>query len=307
MEWMTAIRESIRYIEENIITVSSPAEVAGHVNMSEMYLQRGFQVVTGLTLGEYIRNRRLYLAALDLVGTDLKVIDIALKYGYETPESFTKAFSRFHDATPTQIRRDEKDVRTFLPMRISMVVEGGNNVDVHVEEQDGFELVGKVRDMTFEEHLEKIPQYWEDFEKKYFKMLRAESPAPGLSEYERFLYDNRVGSFDGYTTLGAKPGWCRFMIAGVYKGGKVPEGYEVWSIPKAKWAKFYCEGPLPAAAYNIKKYIWFEWLPGNMDYELNGDYYVSKYMLKDLSSIDYKCEIWLPVKERTGGLNEKRN
>ncbi len=99
MEWMTAIRESIRYMEENLMTVSGPAEIAAHVCMSEMYLQRGFQVITGLTLGEYVRNRRLYLSALDLISTDDKVIDISLKYGYETPESFTKAFGRFHDAT----------------------------------------------------------------------------------------------------------------------------------------------------------------------------------------------------------------
>ena len=298
MEWMTAIRESIRYMEENILTVSSPAEIAGHVNISEMYLQRGFQIVTGYTLGEYVRNRRLYLAALDLADKSEKIIDIALKYGYETPESFTKAFSRFHDATPTQIRRDEKDARKFLPLRISMVVQGGDSVDMHVEKADGFKLIGEARDMTFETHLEKIPKYWEEYAGKYFGMINAETPPSGLSEREQVLYDNRVGRYDAYTTLGAKPGWCRFMIAGKYAGGNVPDGFEVWTIPEGLWAKFSCDGPLPAAAYNIKKYIWFEWLPGNIDYELSGNYYVSKYSLTELSSIDYKCEIWLPVIER---------
>ncbi len=299
MEWMTAIRESIRYMEENIMTVSSPAEIAGHVNISEMYLQRGFQIVTGYTLGEYVRNRRLYLAALDLADTGEKIIDIALKYGYETPESFTKAFSRFHDATPTQIRRDEKDARTFLPLRISMVVEGGDSVDMHVEKVDSFKLIGEARDMTFETHLEKIPKYWEEYAGKYFNLIKAESPPSGLSVRERVLYDYKVGRYDAFTTLGVGPGRCRFMIAGKYEGDSVPKGFEVWTIPEGLWAKFSSYGPLPAAGYNIKKYIWFEWLPGNMDYELSGDYYISKYSLSELSSIDYKCEIWLPVRERS--------
>ncbi len=297
MEWMTAIRESIRYMEENIMTVGSPAEIAGHVNISEMYLQRGFQIVTGYTLGEYVRNRRLYLAALDLADTDEKIIDIALRYGYETPESFTKAFSRFHDATPTQIRRDEKDARTFLPLRISIAVKGGDSVDMHIEKLDSFKLIGEVRDMSFETHLEKIPQYWEEYAAKNFDLIKEKTPPSGLSERERALYDNRVGRYDAFTTLGVKPGWCRFMIAGKYEGGNVPEGFEVWTIPQGLWARFSCDGPLPAAANNIKKYIWFEWLPGNSDYELSGDYYVSKYSLAKLSSIDYKCEIWLPVRE----------
>lgn len=299
MEWMTAIRESIRYMEENIMTVSSPAEIAGNVNISEMYLQRGFQIVTGYTLGEYVRNRRLYLAALDLADTGEKIIDIALKYGYETPESFTKAFSRFHDATPTQIRRDEKDARTFLPLRISMVVEGGDSVDMHVEKVDSFKLIGEARDMTFETHLEKIPKYWEEYAGKYFNLIKAESPPSGLSVRERVLYDYKVGRYDAFTTLGVGPGRCRFMIAGKYEGDSVPKGFEVWTIPESLWAKFSSYGPLPAAGNNIKKYIWFEWLPGNMDYELSGDYYISKYSLSELSSIDYKCEIWLPVRERS--------
>ncbi|MBR6469027.1 MAG: AraC family transcriptional regulator [Lachnospiraceae bacterium] len=299
MEWMTAIRECIRYMEDNIMTVSGPAEVAAHVNMSEMYLQRGFQVVTGLTLGEYVRNRRLYMAAMDLANTNDKIIDIAYKYGYDTPESFTKAFGRFHDATPTQIRRDERDARTFLPMRISMVVEGGDSVDVHVDRLDTFKLIGEVKEMTFETHLEKIPVYWDEFGKKYGDMINTEFPARDLNAYEQALYDNRVSSYDAYTTLGTNGDRCRFMIAGMYKGGDVPDGLEVWTIPGSLWAKFFCEGPLPAAGYSIKKYIWFKWLPGNIDYELYGDYYITKYSPKmDTKDIHYKCEMWMPVRER---------
>ena len=299
MEWMTAIRESIRYMEENLMTVSGPAEIAAHVCMSEMYLQRGFQVVTGLTLGEYIRNRRLYLSALDLISTDDKVIDISLKYGYETPESFTKAFGRFHDATPTQIRKRERAPKTFLPMRITMVVKGGSEVDVSVEKHDSIKLIGKVWDMPFEEHLEKIPGYLDDFEQKYKNILRGDKRPVDTGRYEKAVYDNRIGEYDAFTNIGAAEGWCRFMIAGVYAGGDIPNGMELWTIPGSYWAKFSCEGPLHAAISNIKKYIWYEWLPGNFEYELGGDYFITNYCRSmETTAIDYHCETWMPVKKR---------
>ena len=299
MEWMTAIRESIRYMEENILTVSGPAEIAAHVNMSEMYLQRGFQMVTGLTLGEYVRNRRLYLAAMDLVGTKDRIIDISLRYGYETPESFTKAFRRFHDASPTQIRKLEKAPSTFLPMRVSMEIKGGREYEVKIEKHDAFRLIGMTWDMPFEEHLNKIPKIMDDFEEKNKEMLRGGAKPQNPDSFTNALYENRIGDYDAFTGKNAKEGWCRFMIAGMYTGGKLCEGMEIWDVPASEWAKFSCEGPLNTASHDIKKYIWYEWLPGNKEYELNGDYYVTKqYRDKDTAAQDYQCELWMPVRKR---------
>ncbi len=286
-------------MEDNLITVSGPAEVASHVCMSEMYLQRGFQVVTGLTLGEYVRNRRLYLAAIDLIGTDEKVIDIAMKYGYETPESFTKAFGRFHDASPSQIRKMEKPPRTFLPMQVSMVITGGADVEVKIEKKEEFRLIGIPHDMTFEEHRAKITGLLDDFEEKHRDMLRGEQAPQNPGRYEKALYDNRIGEYDAFTDIGAAEGRCRFMIAGIYAGGDVPEGMEVWTVPECEWAMFRCEGPLHNAVENIKKFIWYEWFPGNAEYEPGSDYYVTKYCRdRDTSAIDYHCEMWIPVKRR---------
>ena len=104
MEWLTSIRTAIDYMEEHLIDNISAQDVADQVHLSPFFLQRGFSLMTGYGIGEYIRNRRLYQAAVDLKETDDKVIDIAFRYGYETPESFTKAFSRFHGVTPSQVR-----------------------------------------------------------------------------------------------------------------------------------------------------------------------------------------------------------
>ncbi len=299
MEWLTAIRESIRYMENNILTVSGPAEIAAHVNMSEMYLQRGFQVVTGVTLGEYVRNRRLYMAAMELSSTDQKIIDIALKYGYETPESFTKAFGRFHDASPSQVRKGERIPNTFLPMRITLEVKGGSDLDISFETLDSFKLIGLVKDMRFDEHLKGAPQIWHDFRKTYKSIIEASTSSPAFNEIEAAIFDNSIGRYDAFTTTGVKEGWCRFMIAGEYRGGNVPEGMEIWTIPPSKWAKFYCEGPVWTATENLKKRIWYEWLPGNYEYEFDGDYTVSKYSAHiDICALDYKCEMWIPVKSK---------
>ena len=113
MEWYTAIRSAIDYMEKNLNTVTGTEEVADSVHMSAMYLQRGFQIVTGYGIGEYLRNRRLYQAALRLSDSDYKVIDAALDSGYETPESFSKSSRVFMDSRlPRQKTEDRISARS---------------------------------------------------------------------------------------------------------------------------------------------------------------------------------------------------
>ena len=128
MEWLTSIRTAIDYMEEHLTDNISAQDVADRVYLSPFFLQKGFSLMTGYGIGEYIRNRRLYQAALDLKETDDKVIEIAFRYGYETPESFTKAFSRFHGATPSQVRGGAA-ISTFLPLMIKLSIQGGNQMD----------------------------------------------------------------------------------------------------------------------------------------------------------------------------------
>lgn len=131
MEWLTSIRTAIDYMEEHLEDNISAQDVADRVYLSPFFLQRGFSLMTGYGIGEYIRNRRLYQAALDLKETEDKVIDIALRYCYETPESFTKAFSRFHGVTPSQVR-DGAAGKVFLPLTIKLSVQGGSQMDYKI-------------------------------------------------------------------------------------------------------------------------------------------------------------------------------
>ena len=129
MDWLSCIRNTVIYLEAHLCEDVGAEDAAKNVYVSPFFLQKGFSVMTGCGIGEYLRNRRLYEAALELKNTDEKVIDIALKYCYETPESFTKAFSRFHKATPSQVRAGEATIRVFLPFKINVTVYGGEQMD----------------------------------------------------------------------------------------------------------------------------------------------------------------------------------
>lgn len=108
MEWAKAISGAIEYIEHNITEDISLEDIAGHVNISAFYFQKGFSLLCGYTISEYIRNRRLALAAEELASDNAKVIDIAIKYGWDSPDSFTKAFTRFHGATPSMVQKTKR-------------------------------------------------------------------------------------------------------------------------------------------------------------------------------------------------------
>ena len=122
MEWITSLRQSVDYMESHMLENIEVLDVAKEVHISPFYLAKGFKIMTGYSISEYMRCRRLYLAALDVLTGREKVIDIAYKYGYDTPESFTKAFSRFHGISPSQVKKDTGKIRTFLPLKISMSI-----------------------------------------------------------------------------------------------------------------------------------------------------------------------------------------
>ena len=151
MEWLSAIRAAIDYMEKHLTDDISAQDVAGQVYLSPFFLQRGFSLMTGYGIGEYIRNRRLYLAALDLQRTDEKVIDIALRYCYETPESFTKAFVRFHGATPTQVR-DGAAVNVFFPLTLKLSIQGGHQMEYKITPMFPFKSSDFRRCLTMKPH-----------------------------------------------------------------------------------------------------------------------------------------------------------
>ena len=122
MEWTDAIQSAISFIEQHITDDITAEDVANHVHISSFYFQKGFSMLCGYSVTEYIRNRRLALAGGALAATDMKIIDIAMKYGYDSPDSFTKAFTRFHGVSPAMVRKNDVTIKTFAPLKLEILL-----------------------------------------------------------------------------------------------------------------------------------------------------------------------------------------
>lgn len=299
MEWITAIRKSVDYIESHLKDKISAQDVSNQVYLSQVHFQKGFQVMTGYSVSEYIRNRRLYLAALDIKSGDKKVIDIAYEYGYETPESFTKAFTRFHGASPTDVKAGYP-VRTFLPVSIKIDIIGGDKMDAKIKNLSGFKVIGFVREFDYDTAYAEIPKFWDEISEKY--AVSVCSGNPPANEYEKALVDNSIGEFgvciDDEKLAGR--GKFIYLIAGRYQGGEVPEGMMLHEFPQGDWAVFDCVGAMPEALQTLNTKVFKEWLPGNPDYELSGNSNVEWYdrMNGSKTNPDYHSAIWIPVKRK---------
>lgn len=294
MDWLQSLRGAIDYMEAHMLDPVTPADVAKAVNLSPFYLQKGFQIVTGYSLSEYVRSRRLYLAALDLLAGEEKIIDVAYKYCYQTPESFTKAFTRFHGFPPSQVKRRRIDIKPFVPLKIKVSVQGGKTVDFIVEKKGSFQMIGFKKEIPMDRGYELCPKFWEEISAQHLDRLwqgkRAET------ELDRAIVQCSVGMFGVCIDNQEKPDTFTYMIAGPYYDGRtVPEGLDVVEIPAASWAMFRSIGPLSDTFHTLNTQIFQEWLPGNNEYDLafpiNLEYYAPGE-----AGTDY--EIWIPVTEK---------
>ena len=295
MEWLTSIRKAIDYMETHLEEDITAQDVADQVFMSPFFFQKAFSLLTGYGIGEYIRSRRLHQAAIDLRETDDKVIDIALRYCYETPESFSKAFSRFHGASPSQVR-DGAAGKSFLPLTITISIQGGNRMDCKITPMPAFKVIGFQRLFDTETAYQEIPKFWNEVSGKYMKALwEGKSPA---NPAEQAVMDNCIGEY-GISIDDAGGGKFRYLIAGKYKGGDVPEGMTVHEFPRNDWAVFDCRGPLPGALQSVNTRIFKEWIPGNPDYEVAAYASVEWYDGPgDTSAPDYHSAVWIPVRKK---------
>ena len=242
MMWMEAIGTAIQYIEDHITDELTVDMIAEHVHISSFYFQRGFAMLCGFTITEYIRNRRLALAGNDLVTSDERIIDIAMKYGYDSPDSFTKAFTRFHGVTPTAARRDNVMLKSFAPLKVKLSIEGGYLMDYRIEKKEAFTVIANAKTFAYEGAKEVIPQFWQE----HFQ----EGKGAVVCGYYGINIDEKMGN-DTF----------EYLIADPYEEGKeVPEGFITRTIPELTWAVFPCVGPMPDALQDVNTKIFTEWL-----------------------------------------------
>lgn len=142
MNWIQGIQRAIDYVEANITEEIDYEKAAKKAYSSSFHFQRVFGILCGMSLGDYIRMRRLSLAGEELSKGNTKIIDIAMKYGYDTPESFSRAFTRFHGISPSEAKHGGR-VKIFTPLSVKLTLTGGNKMDYRIEKRDTFQVVCK--------------------------------------------------------------------------------------------------------------------------------------------------------------------
>lgn len=285
MEWTECISQAISYIEAHLTETLTIENIAKHAIVSPFYFQKGFAMLCGFTVGEYIKKRRLTLAGSELFASDKKIIDIALKYGYDSPDSFTKAFIRFHGVTPTAVRKGEAMIKSFAALKIKLTLEGGYTMDYKIVKKDQFTLIGISQIFKYDEAMEKIPKLWTDYHQT------------GKSEIICSAYGVSIDeSMEGNE--------FEYLIADNYNPrAEIPGGFVTKIIPEHTWAVFPCIGAMPAALQNTHRKIFSEWLPGCQDYEIAAGYNIEMYSdpadyANGIQDERYYSEIWIPVRQK---------
>lgn len=285
MEWMEAVGKAIQYIEDHITEDLTADIVAEYVNISSFYFQRGFSMLCGYTIAEYIRNRRLALAGGDLAAGKDRIIDIALKYGYDSPDSFTRAFTRFHGVTPTAARKEPVMLKAFAPLKIKLLLEGGYLMDYKIVKKGAFTVIANAKTFSYEGAKNTVPQFWQE----HFR--------EGKGRTVMGVYGINIDERMGHDTF-------EYLIADPYNPAvEVPEGFITKTIPEFTWAVFSCRGAMPDALQDVNVKIFSEWLPALKDYEFAAGYCVEYYddpakYAKGTMDADYYCEIWIPVRRK---------
>ena len=286
MDWITGIQNAINYIEEHLTEEINYDKVAEEAACSSFYFQRIFGVLCDISLGEYIRNRRLTLAGNELNVSDIKVIDIALKYGYESPESFTRAFSKFHGITPSEAKKNGSKLKSFSRLSVKITLSGGSMMDYKIVEKEAFEIIEKVEAHSIENDVnaKSIPDFWTKSHNDGTVKTLLENTTD-----RTFIF----GVCYGNNSDCAKT--FDYSIGAVYnQKTAVPKGFRKNIIPARTWAIFECKGAMPKAMQDMWHKITSEFFPTS-GYQPTYEMDIEAYTEGDMGESDYRSEIWIPV------------
>lgn len=287
LSWIESIQKAINYIEEHLQETITMEQIANEVNASVFHFQRTFSILTDMSIADYIRRRRLTLAAQELINTDIKVIDLAFQYGYDSPEAFTKAFRKQHNVTPSEARKQQGPLQSYNRLVIQVSLKGAEPMKYNIVEKEKFQVVGMKRTYNCQngENLQGIPLFWDEVNRQ------------GIDEQLFALNDGQIKGVLGvcvpdenYKENNLMDYWI-----GTDHIGDVPENLLAMEVPASKWVVFEVHGPMPDAMQNAWKQIFSEWFPSN-PYEPAGTAELEVYTEEDPSSENLYSEIWIPIK-----------
>ncbi|MBN8252216.1 GyrI-like domain-containing protein [Priestia flexa] len=287
MDLLKSMNKALGYIEENLTNDIDFKEVAKLALCSEYHFKRMFSFLAGITLAEYIRRRRLTLAAFELKNNNMKVIDVAIKYGYNSPDSFTRAFQNLHGLTPSEAKKNGYSLKAYPKMTFHLSIKGGNEMNYRIEEKEAFRIVGiKERvPIIFHGVNPKIAAMWESLTHETINKLKNLSnvkPLGMISASVNFS-EGRMeekGELDHYI--------------GVATTKDCPDNLIQLEVPALTWAVFEAIGPFPDTLQDVWGRIYSEWFPSSNYEQVDGPEILWNEH-KDVTSPTFKSEIWIPV------------
>ncbi len=281
MEWVERLNQSILYIEEHLTSEIDYERLGQIACCSAYHYQRMFTYMAGVTLAEYIRRRKMSLAAVDLQDNHKKIIDIAEKYGYSSPTAFNRAFQSIHGVVPSAVKSEGVPVKSFPPITFMMAVKGAEALNYRIETKDAFRIIGRSAPLhkEVEQNFMVVPQLWQD------------AAMNGTIQKLAGMMDAPPMGLLGVSACNDDEAWKYFIAVSSTKNSGE---FEEYTVPASTWAIF----PGSGTSHSIQKLeqrIITEWLPTS-GYEYADAPDLEVYLNSDPQNAQY--EVWIPVRKR---------
>ncbi len=283
MEWIERWNEAIAYLEEHLTEELDYAKLGAIACCSGYHFQRIFVYLAGVPLSEYVRRRKMSLAAVELRQEGSKIIDVAQKYGYHSPTAFNRAFQSVHGLAPSRVREEGIAVKAFPPLTFQISVKGAEPLTYRIEHKPALRLVGRAHplDQEIEKNFREVPQMWN------------KAVQDGTMQQLAQKMDSPPMGLLGVSACNQREVW-RYYIA--VSSTRPAEGFEEYILPAATWAIFSGEGPIQFIQ-ELERRIITEWLPTS-GYEYADAPDVECYFTPDPENARY--EVWIPVVKQKG-------
>ena len=289
MDSLSGMNKAMAYIEAHLTEELDYSKLAQLAYCSEYHFKRMFSFLSGISLSEYIRRRKLTLAALDLKDRELRILDVAVKYGYTSADAFSRAFQSLHGILPSEARQEGRLLKAYPRMTFQLSIKGGCELNYRIVEKESFKLAGFKRrvPMVFEginPEITKMTGLLTPEIVERLKLISNVEPRGMLSASANFSEDRmeEKGELDHYI--------------GVATSINEPTEFDELNVAAGTWAVFESVGPFPETLQTIWGRIYSEWLPSS-GYEVVEGPEILWNESPDTSNPAYRSEIWIPVKK----------